>query len=214
MGEIHRIFQRHPQTEYEGTVPGIILSLHTDFAHKVTKLRYKRYRNTPWRVQTSTGAEKSYAAVLIAAPFYSTGISLPSGLASQIPEQPYIRLHVALVVTKSERVNDKMFGRIGGAQGSFPEVVYTTNGAARDGGEASQITVISYLQQISEEEWVVRVVSREEIPDETLNNVFNGQVTWVHRKAWNTAYPLLTPGQAVGPIRLEKGLYYVNALEP
>jgi len=40
-----------------------------------------------------------------------------------------------------------------------------------------------------------------------------GQVGWVFRKEWD-AYPQLPPTTTFPPIRLDEGLYYVNAFEP
>jgi prenylcysteine oxidase/farnesylcysteine lyase len=79
-------------------------------------------------------------------------------------------------------------------------------------------------------EWVVKIFSESRVSDEWLDDMFMGQVGWVHRKevassslhihvGWLTqsqwdAYPKLRPTTSFPSVKLDVGLYYVNSFEP
>ncbi|KAF8973540.1 Prenylcysteine lyase-domain-containing protein [Flammula alnicola] len=163
-----------------------------------------------WSVKSSR-ATVDYKAVILAAPFHSTGIDFPSSLSEQIPEQPYVRLHVTLVSTTSATPNPEYFGLP--PSSSAPRMVLTTYQGGREGHTKPEFNSLSYHGLIRDGEWAVKIFSKKELSDEWLNNMFQGQVGWVHRKEWD-AYPKLPPTSQFPPVKLDRGFYYVNSFEP
>ncbi|KAH7883946.1 FAD/NAD(P)-binding domain-containing protein [Phlebopus sp. FC_14] len=177
-----------------------------------------------WIVRSSSGSQY-YRGVILAAPFHQSNITIPSDLAELIPPQPYVHLHVTLLTTLSETPNPEYFGLRLGTQ--VPRMVLTTYEGVREGGVKPEFNSLSYHGRVQKyerceeqsddedaeaPEWIVKIFSDERITDEWLENVF-GNVGWVLRKEWD-AYPLLPPTTTFPPVRLDQGLYYVNAFEP
>jgi prenylcysteine oxidase/farnesylcysteine lyase len=169
-----------------------------------------------WTVRTDRGSE-DYEAVIIAAPIHSTGISLPSAISSRIPKQPYVHLHVTLLATTSPRPNPEYFSL--SPSSKVPSMVLTTYEGVRNGGKEPEFNSLSYHGYITKgvdgvpDQWSVKIFSKERISDEWLDKMFMGQVGWVYRKEWD-AYPQLPPTTSFPPVKLDEGLYYVNAFEP
>ncbi|KAK0506014.1 Prenylcysteine lyase-domain-containing protein [Armillaria luteobubalina] len=163
-----------------------------------------------WTVESDQGS-KTYKAVLLAAPFHSTGMTLSPFLTSQVPEQPYVRLHVTLLSTTSPSIDPEYLNLPPTA--TPPSMLLTTYDGARNGGKEPEFNSISYHGKISDDEWVVKVFSQERKSDEWLRKVFRGQIGWVHRKEWD-AYPVLPPTTSFPPVKLDVGFYYINAFEP
>ncbi len=101
-------------------------------------------------------------------------------LTSQVPEQPYVRLHVTLLSTTSPSIDPEYLNLP--ATATPPSMLLTTYEGARNGGKEPEFNSISYHGKISDDEWVVKVFSQERKSDEWLRKVFRGQVGWVHRK--------------------------------
>ncbi len=59
----------------------------------------------------------------------------------------------------------------------------------------------------------MKIFSEEPPSDEWLQKIFDNQVGWVHRAVFD-AYPKLPPRTVFPPIKIDHGLYYVNAFEP
>lgn len=135
--------------------------------------------SNPWIVKSSRGAT-SYKAVILAAPFHSSGINLPSSLAEQIPKQPYVRLHVTLLSTTSATPNPKYFGLAPSSE--VPRVILTTNQGKRAGGTGPEFNSLSYHGLIREGEWAVKIFSDHELSDTWLNEMFQDKIGWVYRK--------------------------------
>ncbi|KZT70702.1 FAD/NAD(P)-binding domain-containing protein [Daedalea quercina L-15889] len=175
-----------------------------------------------WLVGTSgTTRPRAYRGVILAAPFHSTAIEVsPPTLLEPVPAQPYVHLHVTLLSTTSPTPNSSYFG-LGG--GSAPTEVLTTHNRVREGlGEEPEFNSMTYHGKIKKadgtpverDEWVVKIFSKQRVEDAWLENMFGeGNVGWVLRKEWD-AYPVLPPTVSFPPIKLAKGLYYVNAFEP
>ncbi|KAH9942685.1 FAD/NAD(P)-binding domain-containing protein [Amylocystis lapponica] len=172
----------------------------------------------PWTVHTSAGTAQ-YRAVILAAPFHSSGIALsPAALAAAIPAQPYVQLHVTLLTTTSPAPSAAYFG----LKGDVPTEVLTTWERVRAGGApAPEFNSLTYHGRVARadgaeragaDEWTVKIFSKERVSDEWLAGMF-GTVGWVHRKEWD-AYPVLPPTSAFPPVKLDRGLFYVNAFEP
>ncbi|RDB28429.1 Farnesylcysteine lyase [Hypsizygus marmoreus] len=163
-----------------------------------------------WAVKTSAGTVE-YKAVILAAPFHSTGIEISPSLAAQIPKQQYVHLHVTLLATTSPTPDPAYFGLPAGAK--LPNMMLTTYEGARAGGKEPEFNSLSYHGQVREGEWAVKIFSKDRISDEWLNKLFLGKVGWVLRKEWD-AYPQLPPTTVFPPVKLDRGFYYVNAFEP
>ena len=199
----------------------------------------ERHPDHVWTIVTKEG-RRDYDAVVIAAPYHTSRISLPAHLSSLIPPQPYIRLHVTLLTTTAETPNPVYFGYKLGSKA--PTIVLTSYDGVRHGGRAPEFNSVSYLGRVksaknethgeqSTGEWVVKIFSMEPISDEWLATMFQDQVGWVLRKEvrlcecspvlvpdhgnikWDS-YPRLPPTTKFPPVKLDDGLFYVNAFEP
>ncbi|KZT23798.1 FAD/NAD(P)-binding domain-containing protein [Neolentinus lepideus HHB14362 ss-1] len=188
--------------------------------HLNTTVKTLEHKDGLWYLTTSTSIRPTaYNNIILAAPFHSTGISLsPSSLASQIPEQPYVHLHVTLLSTTAPHPNPAYFGFKDTAR--VPTTILTTYEGVRVSGvkepEFNSLTYHGLVDESApegEREWVVKIFSKVRLEDEWLAEVFGGKVGWVYRKEWD-AYPELPPTIKFPPIKLEKGFYYVNAFEP
>ncbi|KAJ3801137.1 Prenylcysteine lyase-domain-containing protein [Lentinula aff. detonsa] len=177
---------------------------------KVSRITQKQSKSRPWVVHSDKGTT-GYKAVIIAAPFHQTDIELPSALGSQIPEQPYVHLHVTLLTTTSPNINREYLAL--SPNENVPRMVLTTYEGVRQGRKAPEFNSISYHGKISEDEWVVKIFSEAPVEDKWLQSVFDNQVGWVHRAEFD-AYPKLPPTSSFPPVRLDHGLFYVNAFEP
>ncbi|KAG6891088.1 hypothetical protein C0995_014178 [Termitomyces sp. Mi166 len=166
--------------------------------------------STQWTIKSSLGTQQ-YKAVILAAPFHSTGITIPSSLVDSIPEQPYVHLHVTLLTTTSPKPDPAYFKQ--SSASALPEMMLTTYEGVRNGKKEPEFNSLSYLSLVREGEWAVKIFSKERISDEFLSRVFSGQVGWVFRKEWD-AYPKLTPTTTFPPVKVDRGFYYVNAFEP
>ncbi|KAI0946772.1 hypothetical protein AcW1_010141 [Taiwanofungus camphoratus] len=176
-----------------------------------------------WIIRTNTSRQaQAYRAVILAAPFHSTSIALsPPSLASSIPVQPYVHLHVTLLSTSSRTPNPAYFGLKG--ETAPTEILTTYQKVRMEGAREPEFNSMTYHGKVQGrsgetwegpegEEWVVKIFSKERITDDWLESMF-GKVGWVLRKEWD-AYPVLPPTTTFPPIKLAQGLYYVNAFEP
>ncbi|KZT02930.1 uncharacterized protein LAESUDRAFT_762360 [Laetiporus sulphureus 93-53] len=183
-----------------------------------------------WLLSTAD-SRQAYRAVILATPFHSTNISLfPEALAESFPEQPYVRLHVTLLSTPAPSPNSAYFGL--GAH-SAPTTLLTTANAVREGtGAEPEFNSLTYRGKVraadggpwageAGEEWVVKIFSKKRLTDEWLENTF-GKFGWIVVlfgslitlfSLWD-AYLVLPPTTSFAPIKVTKGLYYVNAFEP
>ncbi|KAI0252652.1 FAD/NAD(P)-binding domain-containing protein [Lactifluus subvellereus] len=174
-----------------------------------------------WTIVTQE-ERRDYDAVIVAAPYHASQISLPDNLSSLIPPQPYIHLHVTLLTTTAATPKPGYFGYKPGTK--VPTTILTTFDGVRRGGKAPEFNSLTYHGQAKSaksdthdtqetNEWVVKIFSTERISDEWLADVFQNQVGWVLRKEWDS-YPVLPPTAKFPPIKLDDGLFYVNAFEP
>ncbi|EDR15109.1 uncharacterized protein LACBIDRAFT_300931 [Laccaria bicolor S238N-H82] len=176
----------------------------------VTSILPKSATSQNWVVRSDRGST-IYKAVILAAPFHTTDIALPSAVSDQILRVPYVHLHVTLLTTTSPSANPAYFNLSAGSK--VPAMMLTTNFGARNGGKKPEFNSLSYHGLVREGEWAVKIFSKERISDGWLQQMFDGQVGWIHRKEWD-AYPRLPPTGSFPPIKLEHGFYYVNAFEP
>lgn len=157
-------------------------------SHQVVAI--ERCSNDTWTIVTKE-ERRDYDAVIIAAPYHTSHISLPADLSFLIPPQPYIHLHVTLLTTTAAAPNPVYFGEEPGSD--IPTTVFTTFEGARHGGIAPEFNSLSYLGKARSatngshggqeaDEWVVKLFSMERISDEWLATMFQNQVGWVFRK--------------------------------
>ncbi|KAF7306595.1 Prenylcysteine lyase [Mycena indigotica] len=165
-------------------------------------------RSGKWKVVSDRGSE-TYTAVILGAPWHSSNIQLPAEI--KIPVQPYVHLHVTLLSTTLASLPAESLGLPSSTK--IPAMLLTTYEGARNGGKTPEFNSLSYHGKISDEEWVVKIFSKQRITDDWLNTMFNGQVGWVHRKEWD-AYPVLPPTSTFPEVKLAPGLYYANSFEP
>jgi len=184
-------------------------------------LGIERLSDHGWTVITARERRK-YDAVVIATPYHTSHISLPADLSSLIPPQPYIHLHVTLLTTTAATPNPEYFGYKSGSWA--PTTVLTSFDGARRGGHAPEFNSLTYHgpatfaknethDKQETNEWVVKIFSMERISDEWLLSMFQNEVGWVLRKEWDS-YPVLPPTTEFPPVKLDDGLFYVNAFEP
>ncbi|CAG7846092.1 SubName: Full=Related to prenylcysteine oxidase {ECO:0000313/EMBL:CCA66843.1} [Serendipita indica DSM 11827] len=152
---------------------------------------------------------EKYDAVIIAAPYDTLEIDLPSSVAPVAPTA-YTHLHVTLLTTKSPQPKGKYFHL---KDEAVPTMVLTTAQGIRAGRTPPEFNSLSYHGKVAEDrdEWNVKIFSMQPLSDEWLHDVF-GHVGWVHRKEWD-AYPRLPPTTRYNPMKLDKNLYYVNGFE-
>ncbi|KAI0273059.1 FAD/NAD-P-binding domain-containing protein [Russula aff. rugulosa BPL654] len=188
---------------------------------KTEVIGIERQSDHTWTIVTEA-ERRDYDAVIIAAPYHTSQISLPADLSSLIPTQPYIRLHVTLLTTTAATPNPVYFGYKPGYK--VPTTIMTSLNGLRHGGKAPEFNSLTYHGQAKfaknethdrrgTGEWVAKIFSMERISDEWLAAMFQDEVGWVHRKEWD-AYPELPPTTKFPPIKLDDGLFYVNAFEP
>lgn len=132
-----------------------------------------------WTIRSTRG-DVDYHAVILAAPFHSTGIKFPPSLSSEVPKQPYVHLHVTLITTTSPSLDPAFFSMP--PTSAVPHMLLTTYEGARQGGKEPEFNSISYHGQIRDGEWVVKIFSKERVEDDWIDKVFGGKVGWIHRK--------------------------------
>ena len=70
------------------------------------------------------------------------------------------------------------------------------------------------IQKIGNNESIVTFTSTEPLPDDLFRDVFKSQSTAILEHQWKAAYPIFRPITKLPPTKLDKGLFYVNAIEP
>ncbi|KAE8214400.1 hypothetical protein CF327_g2215 [Tilletia walkeri] len=100
-----------------------------------------------WYLATRAGKGYLFDAVLLAAPFHSTGIAiLNSRAATSVPPQAYVHLHVTLLITSAPRPRPEPFGRSGADK--IARSVLTTGVGSRKGGKLPDFNSLSYLRRL------------------------------------------------------------------
>lgn len=145
---------------------------------KVSNISISTSPSTKWTIKSSLG-EKHYKAIILAAPFHSTGIVIPSSLADSIPEQPYVHLHVTLLTTTSPKPDPTYFKQ--SSASVLPEMTLTTYEGVRNGKKEPEFNSLSYHGPVREGEWAVKIFSKERVSDELLIRLFSDQVGWIYR---------------------------------
>lgn len=159
----------------------------------------ERHSDHTWTIVTEV-ERRDYDAVVFAAPYHTSQISLPADLSSLIPAQPYIHLHVTLLTTTAATPNPVYFGYKPGSK--VPTNIMTTLDGLRRGGKAPEFNSLTYHGQAKfaknethdrqgTGEWVVKIFSMQRISDEWLAAMFQNEVGWVLRKEVRSSIELL-----------------------
>lgn len=169
-----------------------------------------------WYLADDGIGEETYDAVILAAPYKSTGIKLEApGLDLKVafPPVDYVHLHVTLLATTAEHPQGSYFFP-NAPETVVPQAILTT----ASGPTEPEFNSLTYHERIQRQgqppEYIVKIFSKSRLTDEWLEKVFGaGNVGWVRRKEWD-AYPRLPPTTTYPPVKPAAGLYYVNAFEP
>ncbi len=70
------------------------------------------------------------------------------------------------------------------------------------------------IQKTSHDESVVTISSTEPINSVTFKDIFKNSPFSVFDHCWKAAYPIFKPLSKLAPTRIDKGLMYLNAIEP
>ncbi len=166
-----------------------------------------------------------YRAVILAAPYDQTDISFSTKVpVVPVQKRPYVHLHVTLLSTSSPTANASYFN-LGHGHKAPNSILTTYDGVRQRGHPEPEFNSLTYHGHVlakdgtkrvnaeGEDEWAVKIFSKQRLEDEWLREMFSGKLGWVLRKEWD-AYPVLPPTVEFPPIKLADGLYYVNAFEP
>lgn len=139
-----------------------------------------------WRLHASgsSSKQKTYDAVILAAPHATSEIQIDSSalpsLAS-LPAVDYVNLHVTLLTTTSPTPLASFFNLPVNTR--IPTSIITA-GTIPTEERFNSINYLSALERPGKpKEWVVKIFSKEAIGDEWLDAAFGpGNVGWVYRK--------------------------------
>jgi prenylcysteine oxidase/farnesylcysteine lyase len=115
----------------------------------------------------------------LAAPIHTSQISLPESLTIQVPERPHESIFTTVLVTNASHPDPTYFGLKPAA--TAPRTILTTVG--KDGKEPEFLSLKyhSTIRHGEHEEYVVKILSKERLPDESLERLFGQEsVKWVH----------------------------------
>ncbi|CAE6492519.1 unnamed protein product [Rhizoctonia solani] len=166
---------------------------------------------TKYAVGTSKGVA-NYDAVIVAAPLPLTNIKFinTANKPSSFPKVNYVHLHVTLLTTTTPSLLPTYF-KVDNSS-TLPGTILTT----AEYGSKPEFNSIRYQAKIERNgktEYIVKMFSPAKIPDSTLAALFGkGTIGWVFRKEWD-AYPYYPPHSDYPPVKIDKGLYYVNSME-
>jgi len=162
-----------------------------------------------WTVKSTNGSI-DYRNAILAAPVHTSQISLPESLTIQVPQRPHEPTFTTVLTTNASHPDPAYFGLEPTA--TVPRTILTTVGKDREEPEFLSLKYYSVIQRGEREEYVVKILSKKKLPEESLERLFGPEsVKWVHTHEWKT--PVLTPTTTFPPIKLDKGFYYVNAFD-
>ncbi|CAE6398946.1 unnamed protein product [Rhizoctonia solani] len=169
-----------------------------------------------WHLAVEGADEKIYDAVILAAPYKSTGIKLEApglDLGKAFPPVDYVQLHVTLISTTAKHPQGSYFFP-NAPETTVPQAILTT----ASGQIEPEFNSLTYHERIQREgqppEYIVKIFSKSWVTGKWLEKVFGtGNVGWIHRTQWD-AYPHLPPTTTYPSVKPAAGLYYVNAFEP
>ncbi|GAA5896918.1 hypothetical protein JCM6882_007308 [Rhodosporidiobolus microsporus] len=187
------------------------------------KLDGGKEKRAQWVVKTASGVSGgTYDAVILAAPFWQTGIRVVNSAApSFIPRQPYKELFVTFVITNASTPQPSYFDLPDNYR--MPNEVFGT--FTTPSTSKPTFNSLNYLKPLPSDlgsrfgdgEWhVVKMFSDSPLSAETLEALYGAwNVGKTVEKVWK-AYPKLEPVKQASdfaPVRPDEGLYYVNGFE-
>ena len=146
------------------------------FHIKVKSIKWNSNANT-WTVRSTNGSI-DYRNAVLAAPIHTSQISLPESLTVQVPERPHESIFTTVLSTNSSYPDPTYFGLKPTARA--PRTILTT--ATGGGGEPEFLSLKyhSIIRANGNDEYVVKILSEERLPDETLERLFGPEsVKWV-----------------------------------
>ncbi len=165
---------------------------------KVTSI--EKTSNDQYKV--SAGKEpEAFDSVIIATPLEGSDIKFEGITVSKWEPQQYQPVFTKIMLGV---FNPTYFGLDNTSK--TPAIVLTTK-------DADPIKHCG-IQKIGNNESIVTFTSTEPLPDDLLLDVFKSQSTPILEHQWKAAYPIFRPIAKLPPTKLDKGLFYVNAIEP
>ncbi|GAA5964487.1 hypothetical protein JCM3765_006303 [Sporobolomyces pararoseus] len=180
-----------------------------------------------WLVKTEQGQGGVYDAVILAAPYHQSSISFPQLSSSSLPpSQPYVNLHVTIVLTNSTTPLSSYFSLP--TKATVPNSIFST--FTTPSTSKPKFNSLNYLKSLprsisqqfdpctNSTVHVVKLFSKETLNEIELEGLFGkGNVLGKKiEKIWK-AYPRLEPitnEKDLARVVLDRdGLYYVNSME-
>ncbi|GAA5936916.1 uncharacterized protein JCM15063_000100 [Sporobolomyces koalae] len=179
-----------------------------------------------WLIKTESGQGGGvYDAVILAAPFHQTGISVPQ-LEHKFSPQPYVPLQVTIVLTNASTPLASYFSLP--PKTTVPTSIFST--FSTESNSKARFNSLNYLKPLpasigirfdptnSSTVHVVKLFSKELLSEIELEAIFGtNNVLRTINKTW-FAYPrldpIVNPRKDLSPIRVsDDGFYYINAFE-
>ncbi|KAK9328624.1 Prenylcysteine lyase-domain-containing protein [Lipomyces starkeyi] len=179
----------------------------------VSEIDTSTKRSGKWKINIADSDKvEEFDQVIIAAPYYQTGIG---GVPLRIKDAPYMTLYVTLV-TSTKRLSSTYFGLKPGVP--VPTMILTTLPDDDQAGSNmrpwfNSISVIRYIPD--REEYVYKIFSASRITPEFLRLIFDkgAEFSWMYEKIWN-AYPRLDPISNFSDWKVDNGgIWYLNGIE-
>ncbi|KAF8704712.1 Prenylcysteine lyase, partial [Rhizoctonia solani] len=176
-----------------------------------TKVESIRKIGSKYIIETNKG-EGEYDAVIVAAPLPLTKIKFidTATKPSSFAKVNYVHLHSTTLTTTSPSLLPTYFKVDNSSM--LPGTIVTTG----EYGSRPEFTGLRYqytLLRNGVTEYVVKIYSLEKLSNGKLEKLFGkNMVKWVHRQEWE-AYPYFPSRSDFPPVKIDEGLYYVNAME-
>ena len=148
----------------------------------------------------STNGSIDYRIAVLAAPIHTSQIYLPESLTVQIPERPHEPIFTTVLATNASRPDPAYFGLKPGAW--TPRTILTTIGKDGEEPEFLSLKYHSIVRPGEHEEYIVKILSNERLPDESLERLFGEEsVKWAHVHEVRLPHLPFGPGKTHKPIR-------------
>jgi len=127
----------------------------------------------------STNGSIDYRNAVLAAPIHTSHISLPESLTVQVPERPHESIFTTVLTTNASHPDPAYFGLKPTARA--PRTILTTTGKDGEEPEFLSLKYHSLIRRDEQEEYVVKILSREKLPEGSLERLFGEEsVKWAH----------------------------------
>jgi len=144
---------------------------------KVKSIKWNSNANA-WTVKSTNGSV-DYRNAVLAAPIHTSQISLPESLTVQVPERPHETIFTTVLATNASYPDPTYFGLKPTA--TAPRTILTTVGKDGEEPEFLSLKYYSIIQRGGQEEYVVKILSKEKLSEESLERLFGPEsVKWVH----------------------------------